>query len=166
MRAAACLLAAAALAWATTAAADGGLVRISQPAGPFVVTVFSAPTPLRAGPVDLSVLVQEPGGAAVLDAEVRLILERRGERPTPIELAATRAQATNKLLYAAPFELPAAGTWQVEVTVARGADRATVAFAVDAAPPLPPWRAYWPYFALPAVGAALLALREWLVLRR
>ena len=31
---------------------------------------------------------------------------------------------------------------------ARGRRR-TLAFAVDAAPPLPPWRAYWPYFALP-----------------
>jgi hypothetical protein len=79
---------------------------------------------------------------------------------------ATRAQATNKLLYAAPLELPAAGAWEIEVAVDRQGATGTLSFAVDVAPPLPPWRAYWPYLALPFAGIAVYALHQWLVLRR
>jgi hypothetical protein len=156
----------AALAWVAPAWGDGGLVRFSQPTGPFVVTVFSSPTPLRAGPVDLSVLIQDQSGEAVLDARVRLTLMRQGEHPTWVEVAATREQATNKLLYAAPFVLPQEGTWQVDVAIDRNGSEAGAWFTVDAGPPLPPWRAYWFYFMLPVVGIGLYALHQWLVLHR
>ncbi|MFN8641266.1 MAG: hypothetical protein U0802_06260 [Candidatus Binatia bacterium] len=147
--------------------ADGGLVRVSQPAGPFTVTVFTAPTPLRAGPADVSVLVQEErGGAVVDDATVIVTLRDAAGTRAPIVAAATRAQATNKLLYAAQLGLPAAGAWRIEVAVARGDAHAALAFAVDADPPLPPWRAFWPYLALPFAGIALYALHQWLTLRR
>ena len=39
--------------------ADGGTVRLSEEQGRYRITVFTAPAPLRAGPVDVSVLVQE-----------------------------------------------------------------------------------------------------------
>ena len=39
--------------------ADGGTIRLSEQKGNYRITVFTAPTPLRAGPVDISVLVQE-----------------------------------------------------------------------------------------------------------
>ena len=38
---------------------DGGTVRLSRCEGGLRITVFTAPTPFRAGPVDISVLVQD-----------------------------------------------------------------------------------------------------------
>ncbi len=38
--------------------ADGGAVRFLERRGDRLVTVFTSPTPLRAGPVDVSVLLQ------------------------------------------------------------------------------------------------------------
>ncbi|HEV3259998.1 MAG TPA: hypothetical protein VG013_24230, partial [Gemmataceae bacterium] len=40
------------------AMADGGAIRLSEQKGDYQITVFTAPTPLRAGPVDVSVLIQ------------------------------------------------------------------------------------------------------------
>lgn len=149
------------------AGADGGVVRLNQRAGPYTVTVFTAPTPLRAGPIDVSVLVQDGhGGDVVTDASVQVTLRADHDPARAVRGTATRAQATNKLLYAALLDLPAAGGWQVEVAIDHGEAPVSVSFAVDAAPPLPPWRAYWPYFALPAVAMAVYALHQWLVLRR
>ena len=157
----------AALALPTLARSDGGVVRVSQLAGPFTVTVFTAPTPLRAGPIDVSVLVQEEhGGDVVADAAVVVTVRSGDEPPREIRADATHARATNKLLYAALLDLPTAGAWQVDVGVERNGARGSVGFDVAAEPPLPPWRTYWPYFALPVIAIAMYALHQWLALRR
>jgi hypothetical protein len=164
MRRAVCLLAA--LAWTAPAWGDGGLVRISQAAGPWVVTAFSSPTPLRAGPIDLSVLVRDPAqDRTVLDAAVQVSLYQVGGS-RHLHTTATHDQATNKLLYAALLELPEPGLWEVKLRITRGAQAAELSFQVEAAAPLPPWRAYWFYFVLPVVGIAVFALHQWLVLHR
>lgn len=156
-----------ALALPGAAWADGGLVRVSRAAGPFTVSVFTSPTPLRAGPIDVSVLVQRLGDGAVVDeATVTVTLRARDGGAPPVSGPATRAQAINKLLYAALLELPAAGAWDVDVAVERQGATAALSFPVDAAPPLPPWRAYWAYLALPFAGIAVYALHQWLALRR
>jgi cytochrome c oxidase assembly factor CtaG len=55
----------------------GGEVRLMEKAGPFLITVFSDPTPLRVGPVDISVMVQdEDGGRPILAAEVTVQLQQ------------------------------------------------------------------------------------------
>ena len=43
----------------SVARADGGVVRLRQRAGGYQIAVFTSPTPIRAGPVDVSVLVQD-----------------------------------------------------------------------------------------------------------
>ena len=40
-----------------TAFADGGAVQFRTNAGPYVITVFTSPSPLSAGPADISVLL-------------------------------------------------------------------------------------------------------------
>ena len=45
--------------WCAPAIADGGSMRLSGKKGGYQITVFTAPTPFRAGPVDISVLVQD-----------------------------------------------------------------------------------------------------------
>jgi len=149
-------------------AGDGGTMRLVEPAGPFVVGVFSAPEPLRVAPADLSVLVLERAdGRPVLDATVALELRPPdGSTAAPQRLEATHAQATNKLLYAAAFRPTVAGEWTLHVTVERGTE------AADVGCPLPVSRdraglvAIWPYLAIPPVAVALYALRAWLSGRR
>jgi len=149
-------------------AGDGGTMRVVEPAGPFVVGVFSTPEPLRVAPADLSVLVLErANGRPVLDAAVALELRPPdGSNDAPQRLEATHAQATNKLLYAATFRPTVAGEWTLHVTVERGTE------AADVGCPLPVVRdraglaAIWPYLAIPPVAVALYALRAWLSDRR
>ena len=90
--------------------ADSGIVRASAIDGPWRLTVFSEPTPLRAGPVDLSVLVQQAqNDTPVLDATVSLMLEHPETEVSSILVEATREAASNRLLYSAKFELPTPG---------------------------------------------------------
>ena len=51
------------------------MLRARQEAGPFIVSIFTAPEPLRAGPVEVSVLVQSSDGGVLTDAVVDLLLE-------------------------------------------------------------------------------------------
>ena len=88
--------------------ADGGSVRARQTIGPYTVTVFTAPTPLRVGLADISVFIQHAqSNAAVLDAAVAVKLHAADEPARTLQSAATRAAAVNKLLYAAEIDLPA-----------------------------------------------------------
>src|SRR5438094_524539 len=86
------------------ARADGGMVRLSQRQGGYQITVFTAPTPFRAGPVDVSVLVQDAAtGEALPQAQVTVWVAPRGRRGAAVSYAATSEAATNKLLHAALF---------------------------------------------------------------
>src|SRR5262245_60828970 len=104
---------------------DGGIVLLHEAQGPFSVTLFAAPETDRGGLVDVSVLVQwRTNGQVVLDADVNLAVDPPvgstmshsdpfcglpsavagfqfldGRQPT-MPGRATRAQASNKLLYA------------------------------------------------------------------
>jgi len=146
--------------------ADGGTLRIQQDAGRLRITAFSAPEPLRVGVADLSVLVQRrAGGDPVLDAEVALRLEGPPGEP-PIELRATRAEATNELFYAARAELRAAGIWTLRVNVRSPGETEAVEGELPVGPPPPRLFGLWPYLALPPAAVAIFALRGWLVRRR
>ena len=142
---------------------DGGAVRLAQQAGPYRVTVFTAPTPLRAGPVDVSVFVQDGAGAALSDVTVRVTLTRGGET---LEARATHEAATNKLFQAAAFDLPAPGRWRVAVAVEGPRGRAECACEVEAEAPPPRWVELWPWFAWPAVPVVLFVLHQVLARQR
>lgn len=145
--------------------ADGGIIQFQKQAGPFFVTVFTAPVPLRVGIADLSVMVQTfDDRSDVLDCDVMLHLSKPGERD--IRVAVTRAQATNKLLYAAHPVLPQAGQWNVSIEIKRRGASVRVNGEIAVLPQLVPLIAYWPYFALLPVAVALFALNQWLKARR
>jgi hypothetical protein len=150
------------------ARADGGTVRVVEPVGAFVVTIFSAPEPLRVGPADVSVLVQDRrSGAPMLDARVTLeVLAPGGGDASPTRLEATHAEATNKLLYAARLVTDRAGTWSVRATVQRGSDAVEVDCPLPVAPSASTLTDVWPYLALPPLVVALYALRAHLLRRR
>ena len=155
--------------------ADGGSVIFQKQEGDFQVTVFGLPSPLRAGPVDLSVLIQEIATREpVLDAQVSLSvtpisaeIEPGAEVWTPPCCSlkrsddfyvATRSQAQNKLMYHAFFPIPASGKWNLAVEVRRGNAAHYLVGPVEVAPPLKPMLAYWPLLALPflAIGGFVL----------
>ena len=122
-----CLLA------APSAWANGGQLRVSdQPAGPYVVTVWTSPSPVRAGLVDVSVLVQDQARQPVNDAQVTVIAEPISHGGSGGSYPATRDQAHIKLYYAAKFNLPAAGQWRFTVDVQGSRGGGTMAFALEA----------------------------------
>ncbi len=146
---------------ATAARGDGGTVRFNGPAGPFEVTVFTAPAPFRAGPVDISVMVRgRSDRQPILDAQVAIRLEQGGTGGATVEASATRKEATNKLLYATLVELPLPGEWNLHVTVRHGKDQASISQRLEAAPRLPAPLAYWPYLVLPPLVVALFLLHQ------
>lgn len=151
------------------ALADGGQVRVTERIGDYQIVVFTSPNPLRVGPVDVSVFVQDTvTGEVVLDGDVFVEATRRdGPRPA-IRAAATSEHATNKLFRAAVIVLPAAGVWHVcvECLAPPGNRRFEVGFSMEASPPLPRWLSVWPWFSWPIIVALLFIGHRVLVTRR
>jgi hypothetical protein len=141
--------------------ADGGTVCLREASGPFLVTVFVAPAPLRAGPIDMSVLVQDrKTGEVILDATVELAIEPlSGENPRRIARP-TREQATNKLLKAVRIDLPAPGWWALRVFVSRGQEEGVLATRFQVAPATSRASAVWPFLLFPLFAIAVFALHQ------
>lgn len=138
---------------------DGGRVQLQQKADSFLITVFAAPAQLRAGQVDLSVLIQNfENDQPVLDAQVQIIL--RSESGMTARAEATRADAKNKLLYATLVNLPESGRWQIEVEVKHGATKSKVAGFLLVAPAWPLFLSHWRLLALPPFAIALFILNQ------
>lgn len=146
---------------ARPALADGGTVIARSDGGGLLITVFASA--LRTGVVDLSVMLQNHDGLdPVLDANVELTLTSPDGREMTI--AATRAQAQNKLLYATPVTLDHGGRWSFSMLVTRtGFTRsASGSFDVTASGAL----AYWKYLAIPPVFLLVFTAHQWLSRRQ
>jgi len=166
------------------AMADGGKVRLNETAGPFRISVFTLPSPLRTHAVDISVMVQPlDDWRPLLDAHVELELERvdraaddvsdgsvvepvaehtvAARAGATIRVDATREEAHNKLLYAAHFHVPEAGIWNLRTRVRHGEDRATVTSDLEIHPT--PWWMHMPgsglLLALALAGLVSINLR-------
>jgi hypothetical protein len=149
-----------------TALADGGTVQLRREAGDLVVTVFTSPSPLSVGPVDISLLLQNRDGLEpVLDAKVSLTL-RKDASSIEFQARPTREQARNKLLYAAPVMFSEPGNWQIAVTVARNGTEASARGILEVATAPGKSASYAGYIAFPPVVIGLFMLRERLIRRR
>jgi hypothetical protein len=143
------------------AQADGGDVTLHQVAGPFIITVFTAPVAPRVGLAEISVLAQNRAdGQAALDVEVFVRLRSVGG--TVVTGRATREMSRNKLLYSALVNLPEAGLWELEVTIKRGMSEASVFGQLYVAAPRPFLLSYWRSLSLPWVVVTLFAMNQWL----
>jgi hypothetical protein len=141
--------------------ADGGIVLMQRSSGPFVITVFTAPAPIRAGPADIDIMIQDSKNHhPVLDARVTVVLSREGGET--IEAEARREQSKNKLLYASLLTLPETGQWEMEGTVVRYSEETRISGVMMVAPPLPFLLAYWWLLALPPVTIGLFVINQWL----
>ncbi len=141
------------------ALADGGSMRLSELKGGYRITVFSAPTPFRAGPVDLSVLVQDASTGDPL-TQVLVTVRMTKSGGLALEYPATSDAATNKLLQAAQFELPEPGAWNLEVQVRGSRGLAVIAGDVQAVKPWAKWEEIWPWFGWPALPIAIFCLHH------
>jgi len=145
--------------------ADGGTLQFRKEAGPFVVTVFSAPVPLRAGAADISVMVQDgQDNSPVMDADVSVQLSKAKEQT--IDAKATTSRATNKLLYACSVAFRSPGSWRLTVRVTRGGTGGEASGDISVLPEEAPFVTYWLYFAVVPLGVMLFALNQWLKKRR
>jgi hypothetical protein len=136
--------------------AHGGRVQLAKaPAGPYLVSVWTLPDPPRVGSLDVSLAVMEPRTErALLDATARLTATPRGGPAGVLAHALERGAGGNPILYHALLDVPAAGPWQVTITVDGPAGSGQVGFdlAVERAPSI-----LWSVAPGVAVGLALLA---------
>jgi hypothetical protein len=146
--------------------ADGGTVQLRKEAGALLITVFTSPSPLSAGPADISLLLQTRNGLEpVLDADVSIRL-RTDASDIEIEARPTRQQAQNKLLYAAPVTLSESGRLALAVTIFRNGERTDATGTIDVAPAPEKALSYWSYIAFPPLMIALFVVRERLIRRK
>jgi len=131
------LLVGAALLTASVALANGGTVRVSRkPSGPFLFTVYTEPTPLRTGAIDVTVLLQDrETEETILDATVYVEAVPVGHEGTGGTFAASREQATNKLFQSAKFPIEGPGLWRFTVQAANAAGNGSVRFEAEATEP-------------------------------
>jgi hypothetical protein len=145
---------------------DGGIVRLRETRDRLVVTVFTPPDPLRAGPQDVSVLVQDPSGAPVLEAEVTLHFDPPDPLDAGFAVRALRSQATNKLLQAAQVDLREVGQWRLGVAVRRSGQAAELSCALPVEPATHGITDLWGVLALPPTMVVLFAVNQTLRRRR
>ena len=153
--------------------ADGGVIIAKETVNRLNLTVFASPVPLRAGPADVSVLVQDAKGRAVLDASVELAWT--SANPTAAtdwlppccsmatafgQTPALRTHSQNKLLYGALLPIRNAGASEISVTVKSPQGDARLTIPITAAPPRAPLLAYWPLLAFPPVAIGLFAVHQ------
>ncbi len=134
---------------------DGGSVRFSERRDGRIITVFTAPTPLRAGNVDVSALVQDAdSGSPQSDVSIEVRAYPIQHAGSSVSVPATTQAATNKLLRAAHLELSQPGRWHVELFVSGTGQGQPIGFDVEVAEALPPWlrMSLWIGWPLVAIG--------------
>lgn len=149
---------------AAYARADGGDLRLSQQRGQMRITVLTSPAPLRVGPAEVSVLVQDAQtGRALVDLPVRVRLRPSHERHAGTDVPATTEAATNKLLCVAPVDFSEPGSWHIEVLVREAGEELLIAFDAEVAPAPPAWMELGLWIGWPAIAIGLFAVHQLLV---
>ncbi|MGH7222119.1 MAG: hypothetical protein ACRELF_02730, partial [Gemmataceae bacterium] len=147
--------------------ADGGAVRLSERHGEYRITVFTSPTPLRAGPIDISVFVQDvASGEPIAATRVTVRATPRHPAGESSYHPATTAAATNKLFQAAVFDLSEAGWWDVEIVIEGLREPIEVSFAMEADKPLPRVWEMAPWIAWPVLVIVLFCVHQGLARRK
>jgi hypothetical protein len=164
---------------------DGGVVRLREAQGPFVVTIFTASEIVENSPAEVSVMVQRRDSSdAILDATVNLTLTApassvvepveqvcsqseaapwsttSGPHRTQFTVPATRQQASNKLLYAGLVKFDAAGAWRLQALIECGRDSVKMGCNIPVGPPPGRLAGLLPYLLLPPLMVMLFAVNQ------
>jgi hypothetical protein len=158
--------------------ADGGAIQFQGNAGAFRVTVFTQPPVLRAGFVDVTLLLQDGSNLSpLLDAKVTLDLTasensdvQQTEWMPPacamnktVDLSNVPARlghGENRLLYGAVVQIPKSGHWQLNAHIERDAERADLETSLLVKPALLPPFAYWHLFLFAPAGILGFVLHQ------
>lgn len=158
--------------------ADGGITIGQIDRGGLRVTVFAAPVPIRAGPLDITLLVQEiPSNQPVTDVAIACSVQKISPPSrSPIRLPAwcsaiapgtripaTTAHSRNKLLAGAYLPLTEPGRWELSIHVTRGPIAFTASLPLDVSAPQPPLSTWWPLIALVPAAILLYVWRSFLI---
>jgi hypothetical protein len=147
--------------------ADGGAVRVSKQIEHYRITVFTSPVPLRGGPVDVSVFVQDTAtGGPVSGARITVRVSPRWLPERAITRQATTEAATNKVFQAAVFDLTESGLWDVRIFIEGLSDPIEVQFQMGLSDALPRVWELAPWISCPAVVVTLFCVHKCLVERR
>ena len=159
--------------------ADGGVVRLRETQGPFVVTVFTPSTLVQGLPTDVSVLVQDKDSNPILDANVNLTIDPpqaievkhteaicgpSSENPLQ-KVTASHTLASNKLFYAATVQFPSQGDWQLTGSVSHGGQTATFACHLPIGSGAGGFMGVLPWLIVPPLAVALFVMNQILVKR-
>jgi hypothetical protein len=146
---------------------DGGALRCSERRDGRLITVFTTPTPLRAGPVDISALVQDAeSGRPLRDVRITVRAHPIHQAQGRVSAPATTDAATNKLLRAARLQLSVPGRWHVELVVAGSSQEQPIGFDLEVGEALPPWLQMSPWIGWPLVVIGFFAIHQLRVQRR
>lgn len=149
------------LAFSHAGFADGGRMIATTGTGPYRVTVFASPAAVTAGPVDISVLVQDAEtNRWVGDVDVTLHAISPEPAKAPLERDATTSKSNNRMLRSAKLELQQRGVWRIEAYLNGPRGQATAVCELRVLPPRSKWRTVLPWVLLPIAAVALFALRE------
>jgi hypothetical protein len=153
--------------YCAVALADGGRVVLMERQGDYRISIFASPDPLRTGPIDISVLLQDAEtGKPLTDAQVCVSLTPSGRGGRTIRAVATNDAATNKLLSAALVEVPEPGSWDVEINCVVEHGAAQARFVIDVGERSANWTGAWLWFTWPAGVVTLFGMHCLLVSRR
>ena len=125
----------------------GGVPRLTNAAaGPYWVSVWTQPDPLRVGQAHFTVAVSQPASSAagreeagppVLGADVQVQFRRLDRAGDTLQVRATHEDAANKLFYEADLDLPEVGRWEVLVSVKGDAGLGDTGFEAEVSAPRP-----------------------------
>jgi hypothetical protein len=162
------LVLAASLALPSSALGDGGRLQGRAEVGDRIVTVWTAPTPLRPGPIEVLVLAETPAAAKHVGRDPAAPVAELGD--VAVEawsggalVARARGATAGPSARLARLDLPAPSgpERRIELRVAIGSEGATeLRTDLPVAPPVSPLAEHWFVLTLPAVAVALFALRE------
>lgn len=139
--------------------ADAGRLQGSGQSGPFVLSLYTAPIPLRAGAVEVSTLVTDAeNGEPVLDARVQVRLHREGGPALPFAVAASRGG--DGLRYFAAPALQEPGRWSIRVEVSSPLGTGSLERTVAVKESAPFYVSLWPVLAFPPLAIALFVLHQ------
>jgi hypothetical protein len=132
-------------------------------AGPYVVSAWTQPSPVRVGSGAVTIAVMRPASrVALTDVSVRVTATRPEDAGDRVAIEASRGRDPLGIRYLADLDLPAAGRWRITVAV-RGPDGAgSVDFPLEVKGGS---RSGWLPFMLGAAGVVGLLVwrlgREW-----
>lgn len=136
--------------------------RLNEPAGPYLLSIWTDPNPLRADEAHVVVAVLDPATREPIVAGVSVIVEMQSlDEPSRVVTRTAGVDDTNRLLYAAEFEGSLTpGRWRSAVSV-ESLDGANVGEPVTFELEIAPARGFnWLWVG---GGGLALAVAIWLV---